>query len=240
MHNTGKNFVFSYPYLQDLIMKNRLYILPAKHAFLFLSSVIIMSACNDEIDYIKPPVPVAGNYFPTTKGSHWTYEKKSACDGSTVCFTTHQSRAEGEELEWDPSYEPYASATAPFQFVKAVDHEYFGYGYYVPQYKFLDDALPKNRTWVYYENQPVKEEFSIVEVNADKVVSEVTYHNVIVVRYTYFTQMRCQPEIYEPVYTITRYYAKDIGEIYMRYVYDYRGTTETIENSLIDYFIAQP
>lgn len=218
-------------------MKNRSHIPGVTHAFLLLSSLAFIGACDNDIDHYDRQVPVVGNYFPTTQGSHWTYERKSMCDGSTVCFTTQQSVAEGEELPWDDSYDPYSSATASFQFVKTVDQEYFGYGYYVPQYKFLDAALPAHRAWV-YDNDIIKEEFRITEVNATKVVGGVTYHDVIVVKYTYFVQVRCHQENYEPLFTTLRYYAKGIGEVYMLYTYDYHGTKETFENSLVDYFIA--
>lgn len=208
----------------------------------FISTLLILtflSSCQDENYRV---LPENGNYFPTTKGSRWTYEQKYPCEWpneASTCSSTRESVAEGEELPWDDSFEPYVSATASFQFVKVSGSEYFGYGYYVLQYKFLDDNLPKGSQWIYggADTDILKDVFEITEVNATKEVHGVSYPDVIVVKNTYMS--RRNSDDFETVSTTSRWYAKGVGEIYMIHTRNDQGVMETFENLLTDYSIAQ-
>ena len=196
----------------------------------------ILLSCDDEPNI---QLPTRGNYFPTSRGSHWTYENTYTCDPpneSLICTSTSESRAEGEELPWDQSYEPFTSATSGFQFVKIIGHEYFSYAYYVPEYKFLDNALPVGGKWTNpMASDNYKEEFEILEINASKDVHGVTYHDVIVVRSKHMWRMNTN-DAFEPITETTRWFARDIGEIYSkRIVYD--GVSRIFENSLTAYSI---
>lgn len=202
-----------------------------------LISIAVLSSCENSETASK------GNYYPTTKGSRWTYEVKGTCDWpnqTSTCVTTREALADGEDLPWDDSYDPFQSATSPNQFIKVKGHEYFGYGYYLPEYKFLDDALPLGSKWTAYEEEDpiIKEEFEIMEVNASKTIYGKKYHDVIVVKSTLLFKTSDKPQPFEVAQTITRYYARGIGEIYAFVDRDFEGQVEQTEYSLTNYFIA--
>ena len=202
----------------------------------FIIGVALVSSC----DYSD--ATIAGNYYPTTRGSYWTYEVKSNCDWpnqASTCITVRSASATGEELPWDSSYQPFTSVTSPNQFIKVIGHEYYGYGYYLPEYKFLDDRLPVNGSWTNGEEDYRKDVFEIEEVGATKTVSGKTYYDVIVLKNTLYYKTFNQPEPYEVVTTTNRYYARGVGEIYAKITYTLDGHPITTEYFLKDFFIAE-
>jgi hypothetical protein len=195
-------------------------------------------SCDDEHNV---QLPARGNYFPTSRGSHWTYENKYPCDPpnqSLICSSTSETLAEGEELPGDQSYEPFISATSGYQFVKIIGHEYLLYAYDGTDSKFLDSALPVGGKW----RNPIAsdnyiEEFEILEINATKEVHGVMYDDVIVVRSEYMWRMN-PSTAFNDVTETTRWFSRDIGEIYSkRIVHDTGGVSWIFENSLTAYSI---
>jgi hypothetical protein len=207
-----------------------------KTLLFLLPLTMLIGACEDDLQVQSPE---KGNYFPTAKGSYWTYETKYNCDGlnqPAVCYETRQSLAEGDALPGDEEYKPYVSATAPIHFVKITDHDYFGLGYDQPKYKFLIDNARVNHTWG-SDQGSFREKYVVREVNSTKEIRGVTYHDVIVVEHVYSVPAICEHREFLPVTTTTRYYAKGIGEIYMIQT-NHHNPGESFENFLVDYLIA--
>jgi hypothetical protein len=206
-------------------------------------SALSMSCEHCEMEVIKS---LEGNYFPMTKGSYWEYEGNINCyvpDTAQGCYSTFKYSALGDSLAWDDNYKALSRDGYPFKFIKRNNHEYFSNGYYLPEYKFLDTSIPVNGKWVYPDGEPdsldfYKVEFNILEVNASKKIKGKVYNNVIVVLYMQSGRQRIDDE-FEELSRSYHYYAKDIGEIYMRYPAVPLGSGVDIEIFLIDYFIAK-
>lgn len=177
-----------------------------------LSTLAFGVACSDE----DPALPYKGNYFPLTPGSNWTYELKRNCDWpneSEMCVETQAAKTLNETLEWDEDYKGIQTPVLA-QFVKVLGSEYFATGYYIPEYKFLDDALPAGGKWG-HEGEFDYERYEIREVNASKIIKDRIYTNVIVVEVEYSYGG-------DPVVNNVYYYAKDIGLIYRKQVATYK------------------
>jgi hypothetical protein len=94
--------------------------------------------------------------------------------------------------------------------------------------------LPVNSSWTdgpFYQGI-----FTISEVGAKKTVNGKVYRDVIVVTMN-------RSEVYpETIYNITtieeHYYARGVGEIYMKKTYEHEGRVDTWEYILVDYYIA--
>jgi hypothetical protein len=200
-----------------------------KPAF-FALLILIFTSCSDD-----ETIPVKGNYFPMMKGSQWTYEQKRACDwpdATKMCIETFQAKVLNESLEWDDKYKGIQHPAGSFQFVKVNDSEYFGMGFYLPEYKFLDDELPVGDKWG-DEDEFSYHRFEIMEVNAFKKIKGKTYSNVIVVK---------QETSYGGDHLIVNvhYYAKNIGMIYRKQTVTYKDrAAEVIEISLTKYFLSR-
>lgn len=196
-------------------------------ACFLLSTFIFGISCSDD-----EAVPYKGNYFPMIQGGHWTYEQKWACDGpndNQTCVEIVQAEVLNKTLEWDRDYKAIQHP-AGFQFVKIKDSEYFGTGYYLTEYKFLDDELRAGGKWG-DEDEFTYQRFEIAEVNAVKKIKGKTYNNVIVVN---------QETSYsgDPVITNVYHYAKDIGLIYRQQTVTYKDRNpEVMDFSLINYSI---
>jgi hypothetical protein len=220
-----------------------------KSAFKFWGILLIvglsglsMSCEHCDVELIKS---LEGNYFPMAKGSYWEYVGNFNCyvpDTAQGCYSTFKYFALGDSLAWDDNYQALSNNSGPFKFIKRNNNEYFSYGYYVPEYKFLDTSIPVNGKWVYEDGEPdsvdfYKVEFNILEVNASKKIRGKLYDNVIVVLYKQSWRQRTDVE-FEELSRSYHYYAKDIGEIYARYPAVPLGSGADTEIFLIDYFIA--
>lgn len=210
-----------------------------QYRLLQVFSLVVISftiSCSDDME--GSTMARKGNYFPAAPGSHWTYEYKAPCESpneANMCTQIWDARSVLAPLEWDDQYKRIEGAAIMLQFVKVINTEYFGMGYYINEYKFLDDGLPVGSTWGAEESPDFPDtydRFKILEVNSTKQVKGKKYFNVIVIEQTTSYSG-------DPVIRNVNYYAKGIGHIYRKQTVTYKsGETHTVEIRLLNYFIA--
>ena len=210
---------------------------PATNALLIIGISFIVPSCVDHD--IRQAVPVKGDYFPMAEGNRWEYVTKYHCpgaDGAAVCYDTVRYSAEGDALYWgDDSYKSLSTPYGPFMWIKRSNNEYYAWGAYVPEYKFLDAGLPLHSSWAY--DDWGKREFSLIAVNDTKKVYGIVYKNVIGVLQTE-SWMNDNGEFVETSRAY-HYYAKNIGEIYAYYPDPPTRYNGEMEVFLIDHIISQ-
>lgn len=195
---------------------------------------LIFTGCSD---HGQDAFPQAGNYFPTTPGSYWKFETVSECTemNSDHCPKFSELWGGGDEHFADEDYNPISGKVGTAFFVKVVNNEYFMTGYYQPEFKFMDDKLWVNQSWITSANNDfLHEEFTVKEVNAVKNLRRKIFSDVIVIERNYL-EKTWQGNLNPLSKTIT-YYAKGIGQIYRDHT-DYTSDNE-FKEYLVEYKIA--
>jgi hypothetical protein len=199
-----------------------------------IAIIALCIACEHES--ITPEIK-EGSYFPHTPGSRWKYEQIASCGWpmeDEICRTTMWGVAGPEiydhEINFDTAFEAMMSPTTMMQFIKVDGSEYYAGGWYMMTTKFLDDNLEVGATWTGGQIY-IGSILTITEKNVTKTVRGRKYRNVIVV-----TE---EINSFGTASTTTHYYARGVGEIYMKKHHVYEdGRTDTWEYELVEYFIA--
>lgn len=183
---------------------------------------VIANTCTKvQVSFV---LPTAGDYFPTTANSNWTYLAEGAAPAdSTYVLSTGTSKVLSAKtysiFTYDQVdsgyyrksggeyYEFIDTANNPFPFDNPSSYEV----------TFLKDNVPAGSTWVKeiagtITGQAVvaKEKFTILEVGATATVGGITFQNIIKVRRVYsVTALGTEAVLYK----IDAWFAKDKGLI---------------------------
>jgi hypothetical protein len=172
-----------------------------------ISTGAILLSCQK--DSCPEPVSSKGDYYPTTIGSHWTYEYTWLPRRDSITYTRTQ-----EALK-DTLYEGKNYTYFGLQLIRKENGNYYrrtnfyGVG---EEYIFLKDNLPAGSAWIHSSFENHKAVFTIQAIHQEKEVNGIRYRDVIEVQKQDFYKYE-EPD-FRLNYTAHFFYAKNIGEIY--------------------------
>lgn len=154
-----------------------------------------------------------GDFFPVSDHSKWEYFYEYFCD----CPEDHPFYSYTADLyvsgDTTLSGKTYFKIRNEYDLIKLVRRE--GKKYFMwdnnaeEEFVFLDTELPVNATWIAYEDEFNKHEFTIVKAAKQMIVRNKTYHHVLAVLEKFSYDDGTNSSVV-PVY---HYYVEDVGEI---------------------------